>query len=277
MQVAYLSSNGAHLDSRSGAISGTQAGSSVTLSVGKLFSSSALSGSFEGSNLLLSIPEPNGSLAAVRFSAGSVAQYNAALVPLRTSAEQASALDQYVQENEVQQQGVTATSVATRPFGVGRGTEVVVSFEPQPQSNASFTEAVVQALAWRQGYWTPLAGFPVGGTYPGALVGMDLARGVTSFGVTSPTGAGDNIPGAVFSDFGGRWHLVNFDFQTGHPSPLVGSPIFGPGLNVTLQQIGFAGECVSKTPYRFDAKKDAFVVVGPTTNNYKSSACGDHG
>jgi hypothetical protein len=275
MQVAYLSSNGAHLDSRSGAISGTQAGSSVTLSVGKLFSSSALSGSFEGSNLLLSIPEPNGSLAAVRFSAGSVAQYNAALVPLRTAAEQTAALDQYVQENEVQPQGMTATFVATSPFRVGRGTEVVVSFETG--SDASYTEAVVQALAWGPGYWTPLASFSVGGNYTGRLVEMDLGRGVTSFGVTSFTGAGDNFPGAVFSDFGGRWHLINFDFQTGGPSSIVYSPIFGPGPLVTSQQIGNAGACVSKSPYRFDAKKDAFVVAGPTTNNYKSSACRDHG
>ena len=173
MQLAYLSSNGAHLDSQSGAISGTQAGSSVTLSVGKLFSSSALSGSFEGSNLLLSIPEPNGSLAAIRFSSSSVAQYNAALIPLRISAEQTSALDQYVQENEVQSQGETATFLASRPFRVGKATDVVVTFETE--SSGSFDEAVVQSLSWQQGFWELLASFSVAGVYPRGLVAMELA------------------------------------------------------------------------------------------------------
>ena len=89
MQLAYVAADGTQLDSRSGAISGTNDGASVTIEVGAVLSASAVSGSFEGSDLTLAIPNPNGSLSTVRFLPSSVAAYNAAVGSLRSEAHDA--------------------------------------------------------------------------------------------------------------------------------------------------------------------------------------------
>lgn len=278
IQSAYLSTDGASLRSESGDVTGTVSGSSVTLDASALSSTGAVSGSFEGSDLLLTIPEQNGNLTTVRFSPGTVAEYNAAVAPLREAATQTAARDQFVNTSEAHLHLVPPVFQASGTFRSKQGQEEVVTYGA-PTSTADFETPIVQVLSWRNGQWTSIAIFGVGprgwGFGPGVIKTLDLGRGSISFGVTAVQGAGDNYPAVVVSNFGGAWHLVRFDTPQAVWAYAI-SPIFSSGPSVTMQQIGDAGNCVSKMPYRFDPKKGAFIVAGPTTND-NTSSCGETG
>jgi hypothetical protein len=269
LEEAALSADGAALVTESSAVAGTISGTSVTLHTKILSSSGAVSGTLQGSDLLLAIPQTNGSLATVRFSPGTAVEYNLAVAPLRASAQRTNLLDEYVEDVEAQVPS-SAAGLMTDTFQTASGLEAVVSY---PSEDLAFDDKpVMQVLAWANGEWTSRATFDLPGAVVGTLVALHIAPGAQSFASTATPGAGDNLVGAVISNFGGRWHVVTFDTPQGRSSVLV-SPVFTSGADLTMQQIGDAGGCVAKTPYRFDPKEDAFVVAGPITNNYESGTC----
>jgi hypothetical protein len=96
VEFAYLSSDGSQLETANGPIDGRISGSSVTISDKNdvIMSSGNVSGTFEGSNLVLAFPQHSGQLAPVQFSPASVADYNKAVTTLQNEANQTAAAQQ---------------------------------------------------------------------------------------------------------------------------------------------------------------------------------------
>jgi len=96
VQFAYLSSDGTQVETANGPIDGKISGSSVTINDENevITSSGSVSGTFEGSDLVLAFPQQNGELAPVQFSPASVAAYNNAVETLQVEANQAATAQQ---------------------------------------------------------------------------------------------------------------------------------------------------------------------------------------
>lgn len=91
-QAVYLDSNGTATTPQREAVQGTIQGSNLTLNVTPdgLYGASDLTGTLEGSGFVVSIPNSQGALIPVTFSAGSVADYDTDLAVLDGQATQAS-------------------------------------------------------------------------------------------------------------------------------------------------------------------------------------------
>jgi hypothetical protein len=96
VQFAYLSSDGSQIETSNGPIDGKISVSSVAINDENsvITTSGRVSGTFQGSNLVLAFPQQNGQLAPVSFSPASVADYDNALSTLQNEANRTAAAQQ---------------------------------------------------------------------------------------------------------------------------------------------------------------------------------------
>ena len=148
VQFAYLSSDGSQVETSDGPIDGKISGSSVTINDENnvITTSGSVSGTFQGSDLVLAFPQQNGQLTPISFSPASVADYNNALTTLQNQANQAASTQQAAAAAQ-QAAAAAATAEARRQQAIANGSQGVSSDENSISSDSSTLAQDEQTLS----------------------------------------------------------------------------------------------------------------------------------
>jgi hypothetical protein len=284
---AVLSSNESRVVAKVCSVNGSESGPSlvVTISCPGVAGSVRFSGSVTRSGIVLYMPQPSGTIEAAAFAPGSVASYDTAVRRLQAQTEIPS-LKAYVSSHNVRPDPVLfgqSITVRTAPFSTRGQILAIVGYNTSPK-----VVPVLATLRWGGSSWSQVWLATVFGGWTGLpyrLTPLALERRVVTYGLNGIQTAGDDSPGAVVSDIGGKWHLVPFVLPLGtsafdaypaepdRETTTLITPTFGSGGTVTLSQIWDAGQCQELLRFRYSDGRGAFVPIGSVQHRFKVSTC----
>ena len=166
----------------------------------------------------------------------------------------------------------------TAPFQENGQTWAVVAYDSSPK-----VVPILAALRWDGSSWSSAWSAVVFNGWTGLpykLTQLTLGHGVLGFGLNGVQFAGDDSPGAMMSNAGGKWQLIPFllpigtdTFGSGLQTTTLISPTFGPGGKATMDQVWDAGQCQEIQAFTYVVPREVFAPVGNLRDDFKSSFC----
>ena len=260
-------------------LDGSESGSSLTVTIAcPGAAATRLSGDVTDNGIVLDEPQPSGAVEQVAFTRGSVAAYDKAVSRLDAKSELPS-LKAWLALHNVAASGVgLQPGLRTAPFQENGQTWAVVAYNSSPK-----VVPILAPLRWDGSSWSSAWSAVVFNGWTGLpykLTQLTLGHGVLGFGLNGVQFAGDDSPGAMMSNAGGKWQLIPFllpigtdAFGSGLQTTTLISPTFGPGAKATMDQVWDAGQCQEIQAFTYVVPREVFAPVGNLRDDFKSSFC----